>query len=378
MKQLIYIAGFVLLASACGTQQKETEPAVAATTAADSSTVTLSAAQRANAAIVTGKAELRNMHRSLKVSGMVDVPPQNIVSISFPLGGYLKKTSLIPGMRISRGAVLAVLEDPQYIQLQQDYLSAKSRLAYLETDYQRQKGLNETKATSDKALQLVQSEYNSQKILVRSLAEKLRLIGLNPDRLTENNISRSIALPSPISGFVSKVNVNTGKYVSPTDVLFELINPDDLHLTLTVFENDAASLAKGQKLSCYTNAQPNQLYTATVYLVAPSIGEERSTEVHCHFDREIRDLSPGTFMNASIELNRAQVMAVPDAAVVKWEGHFYVFAEEAENRFRLTPVETGNSSDGYVEIQSGLPDQPIVLQNAYTLLMKMKNNAEED
>jgi cobalt-zinc-cadmium efflux system membrane fusion protein len=33
-----------------------------------------------------------------------------------------------------------------------------------------------------------------------------------------------------------KVNVNIGKYVTPSDILFEIVNPSDIHLALTVFE----------------------------------------------------------------------------------------------------------------------------------------------
>ncbi|MBO9682090.1 MAG: efflux RND transporter periplasmic adaptor subunit, partial [Flavisolibacter sp.] len=191
----------------------------------DQDVVSLSTQQIQNAGILTGQLEKREMHSILKVNGVVDVPPQNIVSVSMPLGGYLTRTDLLPGKYVRKGSILAVLEDPQYIQLQQDYLTAKSKLQYLQTDYNRQKELNATKATSDKAYQQVQSEFNSQRILVYSLAEKLRLIGIRPESLTENSISRTVYLYAPINGYVRKINVNIGKYVAPTDVLFELINP---------------------------------------------------------------------------------------------------------------------------------------------------------
>ncbi|WP_276486048.1 efflux RND transporter periplasmic adaptor subunit [Paraflavitalea pollutisoli] len=340
--------------------------------------VTLTAVQAGNAGIATGTPAKRSMHTSLQVSGIIDVPPQNIVSISVPLGGYLKKTALLPGTKISKGAVLATLEDQQYIQLQEDYLTAKSKLGFAEADFSRQQGLNATKAVSDKVFQQVRSEYESQKILVRSLAEKLRLIGINPASLNENTISRSIHLYAPISGYVSKVNVNIGKYVSPTDVLFELISPNDLHLSLTVFENHAANLRKGQPVVCYSNSNPGVKYQATVELITPAVNEERSAEVHCHFLQGSKDLMPGMFMNAEIEFNNAQVLSVPEDAVVKWSNAYYVFVEEAPNTFKLLPVETGVSHGGYTELKTALAeDKKLVTKNAYTLLMKMKNSAEE-
>ena len=157
------------------------------------------------------------------VQGVVDVPPQNLVSVSAPLGGYLRGTDLLPGMEIQQGQTLAVMEDPRFIQLQQDYLVAKGKVELLQQDVERQRALNATKTASDKVLQEVTTELNTQRITMRALAEQLRLIGVGPEQLSADNISRSVALRSPIHGWVAKVNVNIGRYVQPTDVLFELV-----------------------------------------------------------------------------------------------------------------------------------------------------------
>lgn len=370
-----------VLTVACHAADKQTEKTdrkePAKSLNVDSNVVRLSAEQMKNAGIAIGEPEEREMHTALKVTGVIDVPPSNIVSVSIPLGGYLKRTGLIPGERVSQGSVLATLEDQQYIQLQQEYLTAKSKLKFLEADYLRQKGLNETKATSDKIFQQVQSEFSSQKILAKSLAEKLRLIGINPEMLTEDNISRSINIYAPINGYVTKVNVNIGKYVNPTDVLFELVNPDDLHLRLTVFENDAAHLSIGQKMTCFTNSRPDVKYTATIHFITPNIGDDRSMDVHCHLGKYSKDLLPGMFMNAAIELNDAKVIAVPEEAIVKWENKYYLFSADSDTEFRMLPVQTGATNNGYIEIKSVLPVKRIVTKNAYTLLMKMANRGEE-
>lgn len=342
-----------------------------------SEVVTLSPDQFKSANIIMGAIQKMAMHKILKVSGVIDVPPSNIVSASIPLGGYLKYTNLIPGTIVKKGAVLAVLEDPAYIQLQQDYLTAKSKLEYLEADYNRQKGLNETKATSDKIYQLAKSEFESHKFLVKSLSEKLKLIGLRPETLNENTISRSINLYAPIGGYITKVNVNIGKYVTPTDVLFEIIDPSDLHLRLTVFENDASNLKIGNKVTFFTNNNMNKKYDASVIVITPNINEERTTDVHCHLVNEKVNLYPGTFANAEIELNNAQLNALPEDAIVKWENKPFVFVKQSNNSFKLVAVELGVTTNGFVEIKTPLEGQEIVLKNAYTLLMKLKNNAAE-
>lgn len=338
--------------------------------------VELSLEQVKNAGILTGSPEEMEMHTKLKVNGVIDVPPQNIVSISIPMGGYLKKASLLPGQKVQKGTLLAILEDQQYIQLQQDYLTARNRLGFLEADFLRQKELNSTKASSDKLFQQVKSDYQNQKVMYKALGEKLRMINIDPSKLNENNISKSINVYAPISGYVTKVNVNTGRYINPTDILFELINPSDLHLKLTVFENDAANLSSGQKVMCYTNRNPEVKYSATVHLITPNIGEERNTEVHCHLDKLPKELIPGMFMNGEIQLDKAKVWSIPEEAVVKFDNKSYLFTEVGSYTYRLIPVEIGKTMGGFVELKSTLPSGHIVTKNAYTILMKMKNGEE--
>ena len=206
MKKLFLIITVFILVSSCGSKP-ETENAIE-NTAVQNQVVILTQAQLKNAAISTSKIEQQKISAIIKVNGKIDVPPQNMVSVSMPLGGYLKTTKLLPGMHIAKGEVIATMEDLQYIQLQQEYLTTKSKLVFAETELARQKELNQSKASSDKILQQAQMEYTSQRITLSALAEKLKLININPQNLSENSLSKSVNIYSPIDGFVSKVNVN--------------------------------------------------------------------------------------------------------------------------------------------------------------------------
>lgn len=374
------ISGLILMAvlAACSSSDKnEKEIPAEKTVHVNADEVQLSAAQVKNAGIVVGQPETKSMHNTINVNGVVDVPPENTYSVSVPMGGYIKKMMLIPGMMVKKGAVLAIVEDQQYIQLQQDYLTAKNRLKFASADYIRQKGLNQTKATSDKIFQQTESDFNNQKVLVKSLAEKLRLIDINPNVLNEDNISRSIRIYAPISGYVTKVNTNAGKYVNSSDILFELISPGALHANLTIFEKDAVNLKVGQKIVCSTSANPDKKYRAKIHLITPSIEDDRTTSVHCDLENADSKLLPGTFLNASIAVSNALVETAPEDAIVKWENKYYVFADLGNYHYKMIPVETGASLDGFTEIKTKNKLGSIVTKNAYAILMKMKNSGEE-
>ncbi len=372
-----------LLLAACGEKNAEAMREDTASSA-DSSVgdvVKVNDAQARNAGIEVAQPQRKTIASALPVSGRIDVPPQNMVSVSMPLGGYIRSAGLLPGTPVRKGQVLATLEDPQYINLQQDFLNAKTRLLLTQREYNRQKTLHQSQATSDKLFQQAEAEYNSQQVLTQSLGERLRLIGINPERLVPSGISRSVNLYSPINGYVSKVLINPGKYVTPSDVLFELVNPADIHLALTVFEKDLGKLYIGQPVLAATNSEPDKRHRAKIILIGHDLSTDRSTQVHCHFEDYDPTLVPGTFMNATVELHSAEGLVVPEEAIVRFENKQYAFVEMGRNQYRMTEVEIGSVEDGFVELRgafSQLSATRFVVKGAYALLMKMKNTDEEE
>ena len=235
-------------------------------------------------------------------------------------------------------------------------------------------------ASSDKVLQQAKAEYGSLKISLSALAEKLKLININPATLTESSLSRNINLYAPFNGYVSKVNLNIGKYVTPSDVIFELVNPEDIHLNLIVFEKDLVMLSVGQKLIAYTNSNPDQKYNCEIILISKDISRDRTAEVHCHFEKYDHNLLPGMYMNAEIELKNKNVSAIPEKAVIAYGGKDYLFFETGEGTYQMKEVTTGDRESEGVEVvnENDFIGKQIVVEGAYTLLMNLKNTSEEE
>lgn len=376
MKIKLLIATLMLFGLGCSQKNNESETS----TESNTNIVSLTNEQLKLAQIEVGSIEMKPISTILRLNGKIDVPPQNLVSVSTPFGGFLKTTHLLPGMYVKKGDVIATMEDQQFIQLQQDYLMAKSKLNFTENEFNRQKELNQSKAASDKVYQQAEMEYQTQRILLNALAEKLRLININPDKLTETNLSRSINVNSSIDGFVSKVFVNIGKYVNPSDVLFELINPTDIHLNLTAFDKDIKKLYIGQKLIAYNNHEPNRKHPCEIILVSQDLSQQNGAEVHCHFLDYDKTLLPGMYMNAEIELDASNSPAVTTGAIVTYEGKDYIFSAMQSNSFQLIEVEKGETKDGFTAVKLignyNLNALRVVKSGAYNLLMQLKNKAD--
>jgi RND family efflux transporter MFP subunit len=337
--------------------------------------------------IELGQVEIRSIGKTLKVNGIISVAPQNLATVCIPSGGFVKNANLLPGYAVNKGQTLAVIENQDFVDIQQNYLEAKNKLVFAEADYKRHTDLFKADVYSEQNLQQVTVEYKNAKASVKSLEQKLMLIGINPDLLNEDNISSSVNLVSPIKGFLKTVNVNIGKYVSPTDVLFEIVNSDKLFLELTLFEMDADKVASGEKIKFYINNE-TEAHEAVITQTGNSINDDRTLRVYATIISSCKNLLPGMYVNAYIEESANKVTALPSEAVVSFDDKDYIFTYEKEKEeagkpfteYRMIEVKKGVSEDGYSEVK--LPDgfnikaARIVTKGAYNLLSAKKNAGE--
>jgi membrane fusion protein, heavy metal efflux system len=339
------------------------------------------------AEIQTGTIELRTLSGTLKVNGTVSAAPQNQASVCVPMGGFIKKTSLMPGNTVRKGQVLAVIENQEFIDIQQNYLEAKSKLSYAEAEYKRQSDLYKSDVSSQKNLQQATSEYKTFKAQTYALRQKLLLIGINPSSLREDNIRSFVNVVSPISGYVKAVNINLGKNIAPSDVLFEIVNCDKLFLELTLFDKDADKVSNGQNIRFFINNETEQ-HNAVIYQTGKSIGTDKTYKVYASVSSSCKNVLPGMYVNALIESSTSKVTAVPSGSLVNFDGKDYLFILEktkTENgkpftEYRMVEVQKGVTDGGYTEVK--LPadfdqkNSKVVVKGAYNLLAAKKNAGE--
>ncbi len=319
------------------------------------------------------------MDKTIKLNGKMMVSPNFIHSISSLYGGHIKNIQAMPGMSFKKGQILATLEDPQFIQLQEDYLSNLALLKTATLNYERQLELNKNKVASDKIFEEATLEYKKLTISNKSLAEKIKLIGINPNTLQVDQIKSQINIVAPFNGRVSEVLVNKGQYVSPTDKLFDLLDPNGLLANFKVFESDLAHIQAGQEIRISTNASQDKKYEAKVITINPQVSEDGSTDIFARIQNLDSGLISGLFINGMISIQKQPTQVLPTACIVSFENKEYVWEQLVKGQFRLIPVKTGTQYNNFAEVSSleDLRGKSFVEKGAYDLLMALKNKAEE-
>ena len=376
----LYFAAALLL-TACGSQPdaatQTAAPAAARPAATDPNQVAVSATQQQAAGILLGTFERQNMGSEVQANGSVEVPPQNRVAITAIMGGYVQTVRVLPGQHLAAGATVATLRAPEYLTLQQQYLQSKAKVRFLGEELERQRILDVEDVGAKRKLQLARADFAAETATLRATAAQLRLLGISVARLdASGQLQPTVALTTPIAGYVKAVNINPGQYVGPQDVLVEVLNRDDLHLELKVFEQDVAQVKPGQRiLFRVQNAGRAEELTARVFLVGQAFDDNaRTVRVHAHLEPERTDLLPGQFVAARIQTAGRQVRTLPEAALVQGGEISYIYRRVGQasggTLFRRVRVRAGLPQHGDVAITplDPLPDTTqLVRRGAYFL-----------
>ncbi|MBS1738223.1 MAG: efflux RND transporter periplasmic adaptor subunit [Bacteroidetes bacterium] len=400
MYKIVYKSLFAitLLFAACTAKKADEKTVVAETN--DPNLVEFSQDQYNNADVQLGKVSMTNLGSYIKASGTLDVPPNQFISITSPYGGTIKSTPVIEGKYLRKGEVIAVIENPDFLQMQQDYLESSSQLSFLKQDLSRQEELVKENIAARKSLQRASSEYKSMVARVEGLKSKLRLANINPATVKSGNFTSRVSIHAPISGYITHVYSNVGKYVGPNEVLADMANTKNILVKVKVFEKDLPQIKMGQKIR-FKATGDNAERIAKIFLIGKDIDADRTVQVSGRLINPVPSLIPGMFINAIIEIGASETTALPQEAIVQAGGKNYIFildenksnAEVVENakegdsaadkhiKFKRIEVGVTVTENGFTGVQ--LPsnfnmESKVVTKGAYDLLSKMNNTEEEE
>ena len=284
--------------------------------------------------------------------GYIAVPPQNEAVVSPKVSGYVTSINFLEGQRVTRGLCVINLESREVIDLQQDYLDLMNKFKYLENEYNRQKVLNESNVNARKIYLQSESDYLATRGALEAMRKKLLMTGINISDLESGIIVSNLKIPCPISGYVTSIRVMIGQHVSPSDILFEVTDPDHLHAELNVFEKDASRVRAGQKFRLKVN-EIDTVMDGMLFMVNKKLDDQRRTvSVHGDFN-SVPGILPGMYAQAEIFVNSRNGWVLPTDAIYKGADRNLVF-KVMNNGDRLVlkpiPVKTGREYGDYTEV----------------------------
>lgn len=367
---------------------QENKPSAEAETEEEehSEALLLSEKQMQAVGITLGEIESKNLKSVVRANGHLEVPPQSNAEVHPLTGGLIRKIHVLEGNYVRKGQTLVTLENPDFIQVQQDYLASKSALSFAEKEYERQKELMAAKAGTGKIYQQAEADYYAEQARLRTLERQLRQMGISVSQLDKGDVITQVAVSAPISGVVGHIMATTGSFAETSRPLMNITDNSRIHCDLLVYEKDLYKVKSGQQVDFVLTNQDNQQITGKIYGINKSFeNDSRAVIAHARIDNSAnKNLIPGMYVSALINVGNQTTRAVPLDAVVSAQGKHYIFVvdnsaakeehvagdkedhgHEHEKKFHFKQVEvaTGVSDLGYIEITllTPIPDDAVIV-----------------
>ncbi|MCA6439180.1 MULTISPECIES: efflux RND transporter periplasmic adaptor subunit [unclassified Arcicella] len=273
-----------------------------------------------------GVVEMKELTATIKANGILSLPNNSKANATSLYGGVIRTLNVQIGDYVRKGQVIATIANPQFIQLQEEYLTINSKITFAEQEMQRQKDLNAGNAGAMKNLQNATAELNALRTRKASLHQQIQLMGINPNTVSNSSLKSSLVVTSPISGAISNVYGKIGSYVDVSSPVAEIVDNNSLHLHLNIFEKDLPMLKVGQTIHFTLTNNPVNEYDAVVYGIGSAFeNESKTVPIHARVKGNIKGLIDGMNITAIVSLNNVLSPAVPNDAIVDADGKKYIF-----------------------------------------------------
>ena len=274
------------------------------------------------------------------------------------------------GNRVARGAVLAELNSPVVHGAWADYRKAVSERRRRETELafstqaaERAARLHEAKALSlqerqraEADLVAAREELDRARTEVRRAEEALEHLGVTNAEDPSGESGESVPVRPPVGGVVLEKHVTTGTAVTPGTPLFVVSDLTELWAMAEVDETRIPLVAPGRPVKVFVAAWPDRAFEARVTFVGDAVNPKtRRVTVRCQVPNPGGLLKPEMYARVALgESAPRPMVVVPEAAVQEMDGKPHVFVAGEKGRFEKRAVALGATSDGLVEVRSGV------------------------
>ena len=325
--------------------------------------IKLTSEQLSNMDIKMIKPDFRALQTFLQFIGKIKSLPNFSATVSSNIDGKVEKVFVREGDYVKKGQPILTLNSMHLIELQDEYLSAKSEVDFMEIEDARQQELKKNNIGALSELQIVEAKYKVAISKEKSIRAKLELLGINLNKLNNSrnpDITSELVIKSPIDGFIHSFPVSVGMLANPETPLAEIINNAQLNAEIYVYDKDIDMIKEGQKVMIDFVNHSFENVEGTVISIDRVINDEtKAITVHVMFQAPDKTLIlPDMTIKAILERQKHLLPAyvVPNAALLIEEDQTYVYTSTSDIdgdtiTLKKTKVTTDDRNENETEIE---------------------------
>jgi membrane fusion protein, heavy metal efflux system len=300
--------------------------------------IKLSTQQFSNLGIKTGKLEAIDQVPLLYASAQVVIPPEQEYIVSTAQSGLVSKLTAAVGDTVVKDQVLAYMNSPNLLTLQQQFLKSNSESQLARLSYRRDQKLVEEGVIADRRWQETRSVYNSKVSEASEAKQLLEIAGMSAADIAlltkSRRLSSELKLRSPIDGVVLERLAVAGERMDVLQPIYRIANLDTLWLEINIPQERMGNIHVGDSI----NVEGYDVKTK-LSLLGQSVNRiNQSILGRAIVASGQKTLRAGQTVNVQIIQNHTQpAYKVPNVAIAQSEGHYFVFVRNNEG-FAVTPI----------------------------------------
>jgi RND family efflux transporter MFP subunit len=302
----------------------------------------------------------RPLVREVRAVGNIEVDERGQYTVAPKFEGWIERLYVnTTGQGVARGQALAEVYSPELVSAQREYLIAYRSMGTMAgAGADAQQGMRQL---ADAALERLRNWDISEEQIAR-----LRQSG---------EPRRTLTLVAPAAGFIVKNPPVAGMRFMPGEALFQIAGLGNVWLIADVFEQDLALVKKGARATLRVDAYPTRSFPGQVTFIYPILNADtRTARVRVELANADGALKPGMYGTVQIDAGpKADVLMVPDSAVIDSGVRQVVLVALGEGRFEPRNVKLGARGGGFVEVLSGVKAGESVVTRANFLIDSESN-----
>ena len=316
------------------------------------------------------------LERHLTVPGLVTPDRERIWRIAGKVTGTVAELRKTLGDTVAQGEVVAILDSREVADAKSEYVSAQVNLDLQKTLFERSEALWRRQVQTEQQYLRDRNAFIEAEQRLRLARQKLSALGVSEQEVrglsqqTVDGLQR-YEIRAPGAGRIVERLVDLGTPMGgegEAKELFVVVDLSSVWVELTVSTGDLAEIKEGNRVRI-SAAGTSRRSEGRVMFVNPLLNAEtRSARVVAIVDNKDQAWRPGTFVNAEVTIEQAEVdVRVPRAALQTMEGSPVVFVR-TETGFERRKVVIGKEDDEFVEIAFGVdPGEVIATTNTFLL-----------
>ena len=303
--------------------------------------VPLTSETRQRMGLTLGTVEKRELTRDIRTSARIVPDETRLYRVTTKVEGWVDKLFVgVTGQPVVRGDPLLTIYSPQLVSAEREYLTA------------------------------VQA---GNKVLTASARQRLELWDISDDQIARleqaGEITKTLILYAPASGFVTDKQVLAGQRVSPGDSLMVIADLSAVWGDADIYESDLPYIQVGMPMEMTLSYWAGKTFQGKVSFVSPQLDPQtRTVRVRLNIPNADLLLKPDMYADARLRFSLGEKLAVPEGAVMRTGEHSYAFRDSSDGRLIPVEIKMGARSGSYFEVLSGLSEKDRVVTSANFLV----------